>query len=292
MNKRILCPLTILAILASCGEKPENRPTPQGGGATVWSLPTPLVQKVEVRSDGTLIETYEYTYDDKGRVSSLVKTNCLQQEKMLELSYSYPDETGMKVTGKFYPVASNRFITAVRNTAGQTVSYNGSWTDAWSYVTQYDANGTALSTAMDLDFNAKGGQYSAQTHLGEQYTVSGGCITRAVYGAEIKAKTQRRTHSISETELTVSYTYSDKEDRQNFAVYLFPSEFPVWYAAGLPGCKKLITGISTARGSVQYPASTRIEYTFNTDGNIDTATRTDYNASEPTLVRTYKFHYQ
>lgn len=291
MNKRILCSLMILAALASCGEKPEGGKTPQEGGATIWSLPTPHVQKVEVRSDGTLIETYEYAYDDKGRVISLTRTDQLKKEKLLELSYSYPDETGMKATGKFYPVSSNRFITAVRNTAEHTVSYNGSWTDAWSYVTQYDVNGTALSTVTDLDFNAKGGQYSAQTHLGELYTVSGGCITRAAYGAEIKAKTQRRTHSVSETELTVSYNYSDKEDRQNFAVYLFPCEFPVWYAAGLPGCKKLITGISTARGSVQYPATTKIDYTFNPDGNIDTATRTDYNAGEPILVRTYKLTY-
>ena len=291
MNKRILCSLMILTALASCGEKPEGGKTPQEGGATIWSLPTPLVQKVEVRSDGNLIETYEYAYDDKGRVISLTRTDQLQKEKLLELSYSYPDETGMKAIGKFYPVSSNRFITAVRNTTEHTVSYSGSWTDAWSYVTQYDVNGTALSTVTDLVFNAKGGQYSAQTHLGELYTVSGGCITRAAYGAEIKAKTQRKTHSVSETELTVSYNYSDKEDRQNFAVYLFPCEFPVWFAAGLPGCKKLITGISTARGSVQYPATAQISYTFTADGNIDTATRTDYNAGEPILVRTYKFTY-
>ena len=77
----------------------------------------------------------------------------------------------------------------------------------------------------------------------------------------------------------------------NFAVYLFPCNFPVWYAAGLPGCKKLITGISTARGTVQYPATTRIDYSFTPDGNIDTAIRTDYNAGEATLVRTYKFFY-
>ena len=293
MNKRILCFLMIPAILASCGEKPEGGNTPEGGGRqTPWSLPSPLVQKVEVRSDGTLIESYEYTYDDQGRVSSLTRTDQLRKEKLLELNYSYPDGTGMKAAGKFYPVTSNRFITAVRNTADHTVSYNGSWTDAWSYVTRYDADGTALSTATDPDFNAKGGQYSVQAHLGEQYAVSGGCITQAAYGADIRAKTQRRTRSVSDSELTVSYTYSDREDRVNFAVYLFPCEFPVWYAAGLPGCKKLITGISAARGTVTYPATTRIDYSFTTDGNIDTAIRTDYNAGEPILVRTYKFFYQ
>ena len=154
----------------------------------------------------TLIETYEYTYDEKGRVASLLKTDQLQQAVLLDLSYSYPDETGMKALGKFYPVTSNRYVTAVRNTSEQTVSYNGSWTGAWAYVTRYDAGGTALSTETDLDFNAKDGQYSAQTHMGEKYTVSGGCITRAAYGAEIKAQTSRKTRSVSDSELTVSYT--------------------------------------------------------------------------------------
>ena len=87
MSKRILCSLIILAALTSCGEKPEGGKTPDGGGGakTAWSLPTPLVQKVEVRSDGTLIETYEYTYDEKGRVSSLLKTDQIQKAVLLHL---------------------------------------------------------------------------------------------------------------------------------------------------------------------------------------------------------------
>ena len=291
MNKRILCPLLLLAFLSACGEHPNNETTPQGR-QTAWSLSGPQVQKVEVSSDGTTMETYAYTYDDKGRLSSLVKTDQIHHETVLDLQYSYPDETGMKVLGKFYPVTSSRYITAVRNDGEKTVSYTGSWKDAWSYVTRYDAGGTALATVNDIDFQAQEGWYTAKTHFGEAYSVSGGCITRAEYGTEIEAQTRRKTRSSSSTELTVSYNYSNQEDRQNFAVYLFPCDFPVWVAAGLPGCKKLITGISSARGSVQYPATTKIDYTFNTDGSIDTATRTDYNGSEPILVRTYKFTYQ
>lgn len=291
MKKLILSSLALLAVLASCGEKPNGGKTPSGG-ATAWSLPGPLVQKVEVRSGGTLLETYEYTYDDRGRLSSLRKTDKIQSAVFLDLQYSYPDETGMRATGKFYPVTSNRFITAVRNAADQTVSYAGSWSGAWSYATRYDAGGTALATATDLDFNATGGWYSAKTHLGEAYTVSGGCITRAEYGTEIEARTAQKTRSASAAQLTVSYTYSDREDKQNFAAYLFPCEFPVWVAAGLPGCKKLITGISKSAGSVSFPTTTQIAYTFTAEGNIDTATRTDLNDGAPVLVRTYQFYYQ
>ena len=290
MNKRIFCPLLLLAILSACGEKPENNNTNQDS-QSAWSLSGPKVQKVEVSSDGTPLETYAYTYDAQGRLSSLVKTDQLHQETILDLKYSYPDETGMKAIGKFYPVTSSRYITAVRNEGEKTLSYTGSWKGAWSYVTRYDAGGTALATVNDIDFKAQEGWYSAKTHFGAASSVSGGCITRAEYGAEIEAQTRRKTRSSSSTELTVSYSYSDKEDRQNFAVYLFPCDFPVWVAAGLPGCKTLITGISSARGSVQYPSTTKIDYAFNPDGSIDIATRTDYNGSESILVRTYKFSY-
>ena len=85
---------------------------------------------------------------------------------------------------------------------------------------------------------------------------------------------------------------STQDDRQNFAAYLMPDYFPVWIAAGLPGNKKLVTAIGASTGTIPSPETTSIEYSFNSVGDIDTATRTDYNAGKPYLTRTYKFTYK
>ena len=292
MRHPIFLLLTLALAAVSCGEKPNGGgKTPDDKKAAVWSLPTPLVQKVEVSADGAVIETYEYTYDDQGRMLSLRKTDKLSNTELLDLQYSYPDEKGMKATGKFFPVTTNRYISAVRNDAERTVSYAGSWTGAWSYVTTLDAGGTVTGTSTDPEFAAKGGYYSSQAHYSEVCTVSGGCITQSVIGTDVESRSTLKSASASSA-LTVKYTYSDREDKQNFAVYLFPCEFPVWVAAGLPACKKLITGITMASGSVPSPVSTRIDYSFKTDGNIDTAIRTDLNDGETVLVRSYKFYFQ
>lgn len=289
MRHPILLLLTLALAAVSCGE-PNGGKTPDGKKAAVWSLSAPLVQKVEVSADGSVIETYEYTYDDLGRILSLRKTDKLRDENLLNLQYSYPDENGMRATGKFFPVTSNRFVSAVKDEAEKTVSYHGSWSGAWAYVTTLDAGGTATGTSTDPEFAAKDGQYSARAHYSETYSVSGGCITQSVIGTDIESRTTFKSAAASSA-LTVRYSYSDREDKQNFAVYLFPCEFPVWVAAGLPGCKKLVSGITMASGNVASPVSTRIEYKLDADGNIDTATRTDLNGSETVLVRTYKFYY-
>jgi hypothetical protein len=293
MRHSILPSLILLTLVLSCGEKPNGGgKTPDEKKSAVWSLTAPLVQKVEVSTDGTVIESYEYNYDDQARLLSLKKTDRLSNTVLLDLQYTYPDESGMKATGKFFPITSNRYITAVKDLAQKTVSYAGSWTGAWSYVTGFDAGGTATGTTTDTEFAAQQGQYSSRTQYGETYTVSGGCISRSVIGTSVRSQTSQATSAAASTSLTVDYGYSDREDRQNFAVYLFPCEFPVWVAAGLPGCKKLVNRISMSGGNVPSPVSTRIEYSFNPDGNIDTAIRTDLNNGETVLVRTYKFFYQ
>ena len=292
MRRPILPFLLLLALTLSCGKKPDGGgKTPDEKKSATWSLPAPFVQKVEVSADGSVIESYEYTYDDQARILSLRKTDRLTNTPLLDLQYTYPGESGMKVTGKFFPITSNRIISAAKDAAQKTVSYSGSWTGAWSYVTTLDAGGTATGTTTDPEFASKEGKYSSKTHYSEAYTVSGGCITRSVMGTDIESRTNNLTASASSA-LTVDYSYSDREDKQNFAAYLFPGEFPVWVAAGLPGCKKLVREIKMASGNVPSPVSSRIEYAFDTDGNISTAIRTDLNNGETVLVRTYKFFYQ
>lgn len=278
----------------ACGDKPGGGggKDPGGKSSVAWSLPAPLVQKVEVSANGTVLESYEYTYDESGRILTLRKTDKITSTVLLDLAYTYPDATGMRATGKFYPLTTNRYVSAVLDAAERKISYGGSWTGAGAFVTTFDAGGTATGTASDATFAAKGGQYSSESHYAEAYTVAGGCIRESVLGTEVRSQTSQKTSAATSSSLTVSYTYSEREDRQNFAVYLFPCEFPVWVAAGLPGCKKLVTGITMASGSVPSPASTQIAYTFDESGDIDTATRTDLNDGAPYLVRTYKFYYQ
>ena len=90
MRHSIILPSLILLTLAlSCGEKPDGGgKTPDEKKSAVWSIPAPLVQKVEVSADGTVIESYEYTYDDQARLLSLKKTDRLSNTVLLDLQYS------------------------------------------------------------------------------------------------------------------------------------------------------------------------------------------------------------
>lgn len=290
MKHSILIFLIITPFLLSCG---ENGGGGQHNGTTAedFSFASPLVSKIEVSSGGTLIETYEFSYDDKARLSSLTHTDCLQKNKLLALDYSY---TGSEMTasGTFYPLSSKRFISATLDKEQKTLSYKGSWSGALSYVTSFDGGGTATATVSDSDFSAKDGQYSSATRYSETYSVTSGCISTATMGNEIEARSSKRTKTTSVAAFSYSYSYSGNDDKQNFSAFLIPCNFPVWYAAGLPGCKKLITGISSARGGVASAATTTIKYGLTPEGNIDTAVRTDLNDGQEILVRTYKFYYQ
>ena len=279
-------------ILTACGQNggdDHQKPDPSRAS---WAQPSPLVSKVEVFSDGTLIESFAYTYDEKGRIATLVRTDHLSGDKLLDLRYSYPDEYGLKAAGRFFPLSSDRYITARLDTKERSVDYYGSWSGAWHYRTGYDANGTATGTETVLDFSAKEGQYSSTGRYAEAYSVAAGCISSSICGTDLSARTARGETFSSDARVTTRYTYSEKEDRQNFAVYLFPCEFPVWVAAGLPGCSKLVTDISREHGSVPAPSSTHIDYTLDELGNVSSATRTDYRDGEALLVRTYRLSYQ
>ena len=279
----------ICALVVSCGGKIS------GGGddaTTAWVLDSPLVDKVEVLCGENPVQTFQYTYDDSGRLQTLLKTDAQTGDVLLELSYSYPSQTQMKVAGKFFPISTNRFITAEYSAADACVTYSGSWASAWDYTVSFDSAGTASSTVSDMDFAASEGWYSSKTSYLEEYTIEDGCITRADFLTQVGSTSARRSGSRNASTLSVSYSYNSSPDRQNFAAYLFQCTFPVWYAAGLPGCKRLVSDISYSSAGVDMPQRSHIEYSLDASGNIQTATRTDYNASEPELVLTYKFYYK
>ena len=281
----IFATISCLMLLAGCKDPGDNG----GGGDALWKHAAPLVDKVEVYAGDFLLETYQYTYDESGRLASLVRTDNAQKTELLNLTCTYGENGTMKAAGKFYPIATNRFITVTRDS--RTVTYTGSWSGALTYTTTVDENGTAVSTAASSNFAAAEGRYVSDMEYSEQYTVKDGCITTAVKGSAVKTQSQRATRAESSSALTVNFTYGNDADRQNFAVYLMDCDFPVWCAAGLPGCKKLITGISYAAGQAGFPVSVKIDYSLNASGDIQTATRTDYNGTETVLVRTYIFSY-
>ena len=288
------------ALTASCNGGGENKDKPTEG--QIWSRSKPLVSKVEVSSEGALIETYEYTYDEQDRLLTLKKTDNLSKEVMLDLQYAYTGDNELRISGKFFPISTNRFINVSYSSEsvasygnGQrvgTLTYSGSWSGGWTYTTHHDENKVAAGTVCEEKFASKEGYYTSDMTYSEAYTVENGTITQAVAGTDIKAQSNKATGSANSSALKTVYTASDKADRQNFAAYLMPCTFPVWIAAGMPGNKQLIKSISSATGEVQRPETTTIEYTLNAAGDIDTAVRTDSNAGTPYLTRTYKFFYQ
>ena len=293
--------LTMLAavLTASCNGK--GTPGDKTSDGDIWVHAKPLVAKVEVSSEGALIETYEYTYDEKGRMLTLKQTDNLSKTDMLDLQYTYTGENELKISGKFYPISTNRFIDVTYSSTSVasygdvqrvgTLTYTGSWSGAWTYTTCHDENGVAASTECKDAFASKEGYYTSDMVYSEEYSISGGTVVQTVAGTDIKAQSNKATGTANTSSLKTVYTASDKADRQNFAAYLMPCTFPVWVAAGLPGNKQLITGISSYTGDIKSAESTNIDYTFDADGNIDTAVRTDSNAGQPILVRTYKFTY-
>lgn len=280
--------LATLAAACNGGGEGDGKKTDR----QIWAHEKPLVAMVEVSSGGSVIETYEYTYDEQGRILTLVKTDKLAREVVLDLNYSYSGENEMKVQGKFFPIATNRYIDVSYNPTSGTLSYKGSWSGAWSYTTSVNKDGVVTSTECQSDFAAKEGYYTSKMNYSEVYTISEGTVTESVIGTEINAQSSKATRTANVSALKTTYTPGSQDDRQNFAAYLMPDNFPVWIAAGFPGNKKLITGISASTGTIPAPETTAIEYSFNAAGDIDTATRTDSNAGTPYLTRTYKFIYQ
>ena len=280
--------LATLAAACNGGGEGDGKKTDR----QIWAHEKPLVARVEVSSGGSVIETYEYTYDEQGRILTLVKTDKLAREVVLDLNYSYPGENEMKVQGKFFPIATNRYIDVSYNPASGTLTYKGSWSGAWSYTTSVNEAGVVTSTECQSDFAAKEGYYTSKMNYNEVYAISEGTVTESVIGTEINAQSSKATRTANVSALKTTYKAGSQDDRQNFAAYLMPDYFPVWIAAGFPGNKKLVTGISASTGTIPDPETTAIAYSFNAAGDIDTATRTDSNAGTPYLTRTYKFIYQ
>lgn len=291
-SKLYMLSLLAAVLTISCGGEGKEK---EGIPGDVWVRQAPRVSKVEVVSGETLLETFQYTYDETGRLKTLLKKDELSGEVLLDLEYTYPAQNQMRIQGKFFPISTNRFITVDYDSEHREFTYTGSWASGWTYKTTCDDAGVAVKTASDVRFAASGGQYTANTAFEELYAVEGGCIRSVTTGSQTEATGSHSTRVASEQCYSEDFTYTDNADRQNFSAYIMPGNFPVWIAAGIPGNKKLPAASSARSGrgtAVAYPETKSFEYSFDAAGNLQSAKRTDYNNSEVILVRTYKFFYE
>ena len=278
--------------MASCkGKQPDI--SGKETATSLWKMDDDFlpVKTVEVYSGDKLVETFDFEYDGFRKVTSIVRTDRVKNQVLFNLKYTYSGDYDMTVTGKYFNIGVDKANSATIDPSKRTVSYQGSWAGAWPFVTTYNQDGVVTGTRMDADFRSTGGYYSSKTAYTEEYTVSSGNVVKAVLGTDIDAQSQRKTKTGSSSSLVIEYTYTNLPDNENFGVFLFNCEIPVWFAKMLPGNRNLVSGARMKVGDLELPGSFKMEYKLNVDGDIETATRTDYNGTEAVLVRTYKFTY-
>ena len=289
--KKLFYLLAIACLAASCGgnNEEEKKKETDDPSSSLWKMQLYAPSLVQVYAENELVESYSFEFDGNMRVTSLLRKDEIAGKALLDLAYTYSGKSDMSVSGTFYSTAAAKTVNA--SIDGKTVTYKGDWDNARQYKTTYDANGTVTATDAALEFAPTSGQYSSLGTYSEVYKVSSGNVTSATLGADITSQSSKSAKLESSKELTIEYTYSDKPDKQNFNVFLMNCEFPVWFAKELPGCKNLISGMKMKCGSVTLPQSFKVEYTFDSGGDILTATRKDYNDSELVLTRVYKLTY-
>jgi hypothetical protein len=288
----IIAFILVVAAMASCKGKQPDIPGKETA-TSLWKMDEKFlpVKTVEVYSGDKLVETFDFEYDGFRKVTSIVRTDRVKNQVLFNLKYTYSGDYDMTVTGKYFNIGVDKANSATIDPSKRTVSYQGSWAGAWPFVTTYNQDGVVTGTRMDADFRSTGGYYSSKTAYTEEYTVSSGNVVKAVLGTEIDAQSQRKTKTASSSSLVIEYTYTNLPDNENFGVFLFNCEIPVWFAKMLPGNRNLVSGARMKVGDLELPGSFKMEYKLNVDGDIETATRTDYNGTEAVLVRTYKFTY-
>jgi len=287
--------LFTILLLSSCGgekgtsdqpKKPDDNPD-----ESLWKSDLYLPLEVSVFSNNELVEAYTIGLDKTNRVESLVRRDNILSKDLLNLKYSYSGISDLSVEGIFFFSSTAKTVNATIDKEKGTLKYKGEWDNAWAFEASYDDNGTVLSTTSSLEFSPSTGQYSCSGSYHERYTVTDGNITVAAIGTEMTSQSSKLTESSNATEITVEYTYSDKPDNQNFGLFLMNCDFPIWLAKGLPGNRNLITGMKMKHGNITLPESFTVEYTFDDNGDILTATRTDYNETTAVLKRVYKLSY-
>ncbi len=289
----LLCCLSLPLIGCGAGNGGQSGGN-DDGSASLWKMRNYPVSKVEVYTeDNVLVETYEYTYDEYNRLLSLRRTDNMVGNRLLDLKYSYPSSSEMVIAGTYYYSTASRTTKVRLDAENKQMTYVGNWKGAWFFQTTFNNEGAVLMTSADVGFGLATASYATSGNYIEAYTRSGGDVVRVEIGTHLRSTSIRQTAVQSApTSAIMELTYTELEDRQNFGVYLFTCEFPVWYAKELPGNKHLPSEITWRNGEVPSHLSTRLTYEMDEDGDIRTAIRTDFNDEDPVLVRRYSFYYK
>jgi len=288
-----IIPIMLIVSVAGCGKIDGGH-----SGRKVVPAASP-VSSIEVKCGNKLVESYTFTYDKDGRLSSLLRRDENSGKVFLNLAYSYDGTSGMTVKGTMDGKPGLR--TLIVSHSSSEVSYvTDSW-NSWRYTTSVGRDDVARGTYSNSSFSSNGGFFSSKTDFSEVYELVGKDIVMVESGTEIAGRTVKDIFGAgaklkpvsvkTASSLVTKYTYSDASDRQNFCSFIFNCNFPVWYAEGLPGCEHLITDVNMATSGVDIPQHQHFDYTFNDTGDIVKVTRTWSTEGKNYLTLTYDFKY-
>lgn len=275
--------------LLSCKESEEQK-KPSSGEGSDWKLEAFYPSKVEVYTNGKQVETYVFSFDKNECLSSLTRTDNLTGNKLLDVSYQYSGDNDMSASCLFYSSTTKRSCSATLDRDSNTLTCTSDISSPWTIDMALDSDGNPRQ--MGIKWNYSSTKYTSEGSFSEVYHISEGDVDSYEAGCDISCRNTKSTEGTSSETVTWTYTYSDDLDNQNFGMFLMNCQFHVWAAAGLPGNRHLITGMKASCGGVDLPQSFTVSYKFNSDGDIISAVRKDYNGKTLILTREYKFSYE
>ncbi|MCQ2184635.1 MAG: hypothetical protein MJY62_04420 [Bacteroidales bacterium] len=289
-----------MAAAVSCKDSGNKKtdPAPKDDPeASVWKLSTAVPGMVTVKSSGQVLQMDVFETDEYNRLTAMTRSDIKMNADLLDFKYTFSGKSTAVIAGTMYGSKTAYSITATCNDDDTAVTYQGSWASPELMTTTYE-DGLAVSSGYNYSFE-DATFYKSDEEYYEKYTSDGkGNIASAAIGTRILSKVtgqtgpKATTEVRSEKEVVYKYTYSDKDDLQNFNAYLMNCNFPVWFAKGLPGCKKLISGMTVSRGEFPLREKFTVEYTrFDGEGRLLEAVRTDYVGEKEVCKRTYSLTY-
>lgn len=291
MKTRVYLILAVSAILcAACGPhvKPDPAPDPEDG--SLWRMKNDPVEKIDVYSDGELLETYEFWYNhDCDMVACVIRTDKTTGGDIMKVDYTY--QGSCTVTARVTMFGAGRTVKALFDEDRESLQYGPEEDAAFRYKMILDSY-NSLPVTNEMTYAYACDMYNSNVNLKWMFTEEEGDITSVSSVSNIRTVTEPLvTVADARSGIRYTYTYSEDEDLQNFAAFLMPCDFPLWFAAELPGCKHLITGMTSKCGNVPLPESFAVKYVLNDNGSIRTATRTDYTRGEKVSERRYEYSY-